>query len=180
MQLKAAHTTHAGHTTNAKIICWSIPASPEQLKEVEATCFFFINVFFLEFEIELFFSTEEKSIWTLTKIILKKTVKIVSDGTLKLYSVLFLTHFVEMEVCRKLCSACVSNILFLSHMFTSNIHPLISEIHSFPTMFMKGGSSFGRNGWKRGFSPKKGLKSSFLEYRNSGSIDFGAGWDLQF
>ena len=45
---------------------------------------------------------------------------------------------------------------------------------------MKGGSSFGRNGWKRGFSPKKGLKNSFLEYRDSGSIDFGAGWDPQF
>ena len=101
------------------------PRPQNNWKRWKLHAFFFINVSFLEFEIELFFSTEEKSIWTLTKIILKKTVKIVSDGTLKLYSVLFLTHFVEMEVCRKLCSACVSNILFLSHMFTSNIHPLI-------------------------------------------------------
>ena len=30
------------------------------------------------------------------------------------------------------------------------------------------------------FLQKKGLKNSFLEYRDSGSIDFGAGWDPQF
>ena len=49
MQLKAAHTTHRGSTTNAKnIFWWSIHASPEQLKEVVATWFFLSDGFILE------------------------------------------------------------------------------------------------------------------------------------
>ena len=73
MQLTAAHTTHRGSTTNAKnIFWWSIPESPEQLKEVVATCFFLSDGSFLKFEIELSLSTEEKVPQTLAKIVLKK------------------------------------------------------------------------------------------------------------
>ena len=45
---------------------------------------------------------------------------------------------------------------------------------------MKGGSSFGRNGWKWGFSPKNSLKNRFSEWHNSGSTDFGACLDPNF
>ena len=46
----------------------------------------------------------------------------------------------------------------------SGIYGKKAKIHSFPTMYMKGGSSFGRNQSKQGFSQKKNwLKTAFWE-----------------
>ena len=39
----------------------------------------------------------------------------------------------------------------------------ITEIHSFPTMYIIGGGKWGRNGSKQWFSPKKWSKNSFFE-----------------
>ena len=55
-----------------------------------------------------------------------------------------------------------------------------AEIHSFPMMFIKGGSSFSRIQSKQGFSPKNCLKNRYFEYHDSGQTDFGGGWDPQF
>ena len=55
-----------------------------------------------------------------------------------------------------------------------------AEIHSFPTMYIMVGGKWGRNGSKQWFSPKKWYKNSFFEYHDSGSSDFGLGWDPKF
>ena len=54
------------------------------------------------------------------------------------------------------------------------------EIHSFPTMYNTWGCLLGRNGSKQWFSPKKWSKNSFFEYHDSGSSNFGLGWDPKF
>ena len=55
-----------------------------------------------------------------------------------------------------------------------------AEIHSFPTMYIMVGGKWGRNGSKQWFSPKKWSKNSFFEYHDSGSSNFGLGWDPKF
>ena len=55
-----------------------------------------------------------------------------------------------------------------------------AEIHSFPTMYNTWGCLLGRNGSKQWFSPKKWSKNSFFEYHDSGSSNFGLGWDPKF
>ena len=56
----------------------------------------------------------------------------------------------------------------------------ITEIHSFPTMYIIGGGKWGRNGSKLRFSQKKWPKNSFFEGHKSGSTDFGGVWHPYF
>ena len=83
---------------------------------------------------------------------------------------------------RKYLSGCVHEILTLCR-----IHKIIFKKYhvkaldqSFPMMYIKGGSTFGRSQSKRGFSPKNCLKNSFSGGHETGSTDFGGGWDPQF
>ena len=78
----------------------------------------------------------------------------------------------------------VSVIKILTH---CRIHKMIFKKYhvkaldqSFPMMYIKGGSTFGRSQSKRGFSPKNCLKNSFSGGHETGSTDFGGGWDPQF
>ena len=102
----------------------------------------------------------------------------------KLISILYLENFymTRSQYKRKYLSGCVLKILTLCR-----IHKIIFKKYhvkaldqSFPMMYIKGGSTFGRSQSKRGFSPKNCLKNSFLGRHESGSSDFGGGWDLQF
>ena len=89
------------------------------------------------------------------------------------------THF-KIEV-MSLCKG-VSKILTLCR-----IHKIILKKYhvkafeqNFLMMCIKGGSTFGRSQSKRGFSPKNCLKNSFFGGHETGSTDFGGGWDPQF
>ena len=88
-------------------------------------------------------------------------------------------HTTLCEVVWWKLSRSVTKILTLCRIheiFFQKYHVKAHE-QSFPTMYIKGESTFGRSQSIRGFLPKNCLKKKqfFFQYQDSGSTDFGGG-----
>ena len=72
-----------------------------------------------------------------------------------------------------LCRSVTKNLTpYRFNFFWWGLEGQITEIHSFPTMYIIGGGKWGRNGSKLRFSEKKWSKNSFFVLHKFGSTDF--------